>query len=183
MAATHDDSLRIDAVEVPRVPGRLGLCACPGWRHRAHTDHPTPQQRLHRDVQTMRDFGAAGLVSLMEEREMAQLGIASLPQHLDGVGLWWKHLPITDMGVPDQSFEARWAQEGASIRDALRRGEHVVMHCWAGLGRTGTMAARLLVEFGLEPEAAILRVRHARPGAIQTRHQERYVFKAARGGR
>lgn len=180
METSDGDTLHIDAVEVPRVEGRLGLCACPGWRQR-ELDHPQPKEWLRRDVETMRAFGAAGLVSLMEEREMVRLGIDSLPLHLYTAGLWWKHLPITDMGVPDKSFEARWAQEGASIRDALARGEHVVMHCWAGLGRTGTMAARLLVEFGMQPEAAILRVRHARPGSIQTRAQERYVLHATRG--
>jgi ADP-ribosyl-[dinitrogen reductase] hydrolase len=81
------------------------------------------------------------------------------------------------MGVPDQRFEDRWRREGATIREALERGEHVVLHCLAGLGRTGTIAARLLVEFGMEPEAAILRVRDARPGSIQTRKQEKYVLR------
>jgi ADP-ribosyl-[dinitrogen reductase] hydrolase len=39
------------------------------------------------------------------------------------------------------------------------------------------IAARLLVEFGLEPEEAIKAVRKARPGAIQTISQEEYVLK------
>lgn len=125
----------------------------------------------------MREFGAVGLVSLMQGRELALLGVDALPQHLERAGLWWKHLPITDMGVPDPPFETRWMREGESIRNALQRGENIVIHCWAGLGRTGTIAARLLIEFGLEPEAAILRVRHVRPGSIQTRPQERYVMK------
>jgi ADP-ribosyl-[dinitrogen reductase] hydrolase len=137
---------------------------------------------LQRDIASMRIFGASGLVSLIESREMAALGIDELPRYLERAGLWWKHLPITDMGIPDQDFESRWVEEGAAIRDALARGEHVVLHCWAGLGRTGTLAARLLIEFGMQPEAAILRVRHARPGAIQTRSQERHVMNAARLG-
>lgn len=181
----HDapsDNLRIDPVDVPRVAGRLGLCACPGWRHGARTPQLTPAERLQRDIESMRSFGASGLVSLIEPREMAALGIDELPRYLERAGLWWKHLPITDMGVPDQAFESRWVEDGAAIRDALARGEHVVMHCWAGLGRTGTLAARLLIEFGMQPEAAILRVRHARPGAIQTRSQERYVLNAAQRG-
>lgn len=180
MSATPSDSLRIDAVELPRVSGRLGLCACPGWRHGSEPE--SVDERLRRDIQTMRAFGAVGLVSLMQQREMTRLGIDALPQHLHRAGLWWKHLPIADMGVPDPDFEDAWREHGASIRDTLARGEHVVMHCWAGLGRTGTLAARVLVEFGLQPEAAILRVRHARPGAIQTRGQQNYVLRLARTG-
>jgi protein-tyrosine phosphatase len=182
MRNAPSDNLRIDPVDVPRVTGRLGLCACPGWRHGARALQLTPAECLQCDIESMRSFGASGLVSLIEPREMAALGIDELPQYLDRAGLWWKHLPITDMGIPDQTFESRWVDDGAAIRDALGRGEHVVLHCWAGLGRTGTLAARLLIEFGMQPEAAILRVRHARPGAIQTRSQERYVLNAASRG-
>ena len=42
----------------------------------------------------------------------------------------------------------------------------------------GKATARLLVEFGLDPRAAVLRVRDARPGAIQTRQQEKYILKS-----
>ena len=80
------------------------------------------------------------------------------------------------MGIPGADWENRWQREGATIRDALASGDNVVLHCLAGLGRTGTVAARLLIEFGMEPAAAILRVRDARPGAIQTRKQEKYVL-------
>ena len=54
-------------------------------------------------------------------------------------------------------------------------GEDVYVHCKGGLGRAGTIAARLLVELGVSPKQAIADVRAARPGAIQTREQERYV--------
>ncbi|MDP7292161.1 MAG: hypothetical protein QF497_08015, partial [Verrucomicrobiota bacterium] len=55
-------------------------------------------------------------------------------------------------------------------------GESIVLHCKGGLGRTGTIAARLLVELGMTPGNAILAVREARPGAIETSAQETYVL-------
>ena len=45
-----------------------------------------------------------------------------------------------------------------------------------GLGRAGTIGARLLIELGMEPTAAVRQVRAARPGAIETREQEKYVL-------
>ena len=51
----------------------------------------------------------------------------------------------------------------------------MVIHYRGGLGRTGTVAARLLVEFGMGPEEAIAAVRKARPGAIENAEQEDYV--------
>lgn len=168
--------LRIDSVDVPRHDGRIGLCACPGGRRMLTTDHD-PAADLINDLERIVEFGASGVVSLIDGRELVTLGIESLPLHLQRKGLWWKHLPITDMGVPDSRFEQQWESNGAFIRAALGRGENVVMHCWAGLGRTGTVAARLLIECGMEPAAAILRLRHARPGSIQTRKQEKYVLR------
>lgn len=172
----HGAGLRIDSVEVPRVAGLLGLCSYPGAARGAVPRH-APSSALEADVATIRDFGASGVVSLVEERELVMLGLETLPLALRRAGLWWKHMPISDMGVPDALFEARWTNESGELHQTLAHGGHVVLHCWAGLGRTGTIAARLLVEHGMEPAAAILRVRDARPGAIQTRRQEKYVLR------
>lgn len=87
------------------------------------------------------------------------------------------------MGVPDETFETRWTYGGHRLRRRLARGERVVLHCMGGLGRTGTLAARLLVEFGVPPEDAIGRVREARPGAIENVGQEEYVRRCPPGPR
>jgi len=59
-------------------------------------------------------------------------------------------------------------------------GEAIVIHCRGGLGRTGIVAARLLVEFGEAPEGALFRVRRARAGTVENRLQEGYVRGLAR---
>jgi protein-tyrosine phosphatase len=51
----------------------------------------------------------------------------------------------------------------------------VVVHCWGGLGRSGTIAAACLVARGAGAEEAIAAVRAARPGAVQTAAQELFV--------
>jgi ADP-ribosyl-[dinitrogen reductase] hydrolase len=51
------------------------------------------------------------------------------------------------------------------------------VHCRGGLGRAGTVAARLLAELGMAPADAISRVRAVRPGAIQTQAQREYVMR------
>jgi protein-tyrosine phosphatase len=52
---------------------------------------------------------------------------------------------------------------------------HFPLKLCGGLGRTGTVAGRLLVEFGDEPETAIKKIRAARQGSIETTAQEKYV--------
>ena len=176
MPMNDQTKLRIDAVDVPRHAGRIGLCACPGGRRSLVVDHD-PIIDLVNDLEAIHAFGASGVVTLVDDRELVSLGIESLPVHIQRKGLWWKHLPIADMGIPNAHFEQQWEASSEFIRAALGRGENVVLHCWAGLGRTGTIAARLLIECGMEPAAAILRLRDARPGSIQTRKQEKYVLR------
>ena len=66
--------------------------------------------------------------------------------------------------------------DGPALRARLAAGERVLVHCKGGLGRTGLVAARLLVEFGVAPADAVARVRAARPGAIETERQLAYVL-------
>ena len=63
----------------------------------------------------------------------------------------------------------------------LQTGEQkpVVVSCYAGIGRTGTVLACYLVHRGQEPAEAINRVRQLRPGSIQTPEQEAAVHQYA----
>jgi ADP-ribosyl-[dinitrogen reductase] hydrolase len=87
----------------------------------------------------------------------------------------WHHLPIRDGEVPGAHFEQQWILAGEAIRNLLRSGMNVLVHCKGGLCRAGTIAARLLVEFGHSPASAIAMVRAARPGALETPDQEAWV--------
>ena len=88
---------------------------------------------------------------------------------------YWHHLPVKDVTAPGEAFENRWVYAGARLRERLRSGDRVLVHCRGGLGRAGSVAARLLTEFGAEPGEAIRQVRAVRPGAIETHAQERWV--------
>src|SRR5262249_19179948 len=92
----------------------------------------------------------------------------------------WFHLPIVDVSIPDQQFEQEWKVAGEELRLMLHRGSDVLVHCRGGLGRAGTIAARLLVELGMEPATAIANVRAVRPNAIETREQEEFVLNMRR---
>ena len=71
----------------------------------------------------------------------------------------WLNLPMRNFGVPQDPGTFR--AEVARVAQALRAGDAVMLHCAAGVGRTGTVAACVLKALGLEAEHALQRVRDA----------------------
>lgn len=171
---SYKSPLWIDPVRLNHCNGVIGMTLCPGKKE-ANAIAGDWDRDLDIDLKKIRDWGASALVSLMEKEEMAWYGVADLPGKAIQLGLDHYHLPIVDFDIPDKSFEEHWQTAGANLRNYLLCGNSIVIHCLGGLGRTGTIAARLLVELGADPETAIRRVRQARPGTIQSLMQETYV--------
>ena len=168
---------RIDTIEIPGLAGALGLVACPGVRIGDSHAMKRVGRNVRRDLQEILRWKASGVVTLMEDHELFQLKLQHLPDLVEKCGLWWRYLPIPDMYVPDARFEKAWELEGARMRGRLQAGERIVIHCFAGLGRTGMIAARILVELGMEPAAAIAQVREVDSRRIQTDHQLGFIHQ------
>src|ERR1700732_1869170 len=69
------------------------------------------------------------------------------------LGVDYFRKPIPDHGIPQRP--GHMAELLDCLRDALRSGRVVYLHCRAGIGRTGTVAGCLLVENGLAGDAAL----------------------------
>ena len=167
--------LQIASVRVPDAGGLIGITLCPG-KQQAHASTGVWRRDLGLDLDAIAAWNAAAVVTLVEEHELERLGVPGLGPAVCERHMTWHHLPIRDGSIPDAAFEAAWLETGAGLRAMLRDGANVLLHCKGGLGRAGTIAARLLVELGVEPEAAAAQVRSVRPGAIETRTQLGFVM-------
>jgi protein-tyrosine phosphatase len=166
--------LRIDELPVGTAGGRLGVTFCPGKS--GDSVYGTGWNRdLAMDLDAVKDWGASAVITLIEEHEFEVLRVPTLGAEVAARGMVWHHLPIVDIQPPDARVETAWVAVGPEIRRRLASGGKVLVHCRGGLGRAGTIAAYILVEHGVEPQAAIKAVRAVRPGAIETVPQERYV--------
>lgn len=135
----------------PPLPGRgrLVLASMPG--------------RFEPWAEFTADARAAGVdlvVCLAPMDEVAQL--SPIYAKLIGLGelpFRWLHLPMRNYGLPEDvpGFRAGIAR----IDEALRGGENVLLHCAAGIGRTGSAAACVLKCAGLDTALALARVRAA----------------------
>ena len=165
--------LRISMVHAPGG-GTLGLVHCPG-RNQVGDPGRRWRRDLAADVAVIATWRPSAVLTLLEAHEISRLGVPDLARALQANGLEWHHLPIPDMGTPGPEFVDAWDRTKGRVLGSLGRGERVLIHCAAGLGRTGMLAARLLTELGMSPVDAIRRVRAARPGAIETEAQAAWV--------
>ncbi|MCA9371197.1 MAG: dual specificity protein phosphatase family protein, partial [Candidatus Peregrinibacteria bacterium] len=66
------------------------------------------------------------------------------------------------------------------IQSELELQNKVIVHCAAGLGRTGTVAACVLIRNGYNADGAISMIRYCRPGAIESMEQEKIIHEFSR---
>jgi len=116
-------------------------------------------------VQRLRELGIGAVVTLTEDE------LPAAP--LQAAGIEYLHLPIADFHPPTIEQISQFV-EFAHAR--IMAGTAVLAHCYAGIGRTGTLIACYLVARGQDPREAIATLRQARPGSVETYEQEDSVF-------
>jgi hypothetical protein len=178
------DAYHFNELELPNG-GWLGLGCCPGHRL---TPPPLSVRRspgsLKDDLKAIAAWKPDAVLSLMEEPELASVGapVKVLAEELKGHGVAWHHLPICDLGAPDERFETVWVDLWPQLDLLFQNKGRAFIHCYAGLGRTGTVAALILMQYGQSARDALRLVRAARPGSIQSVEQEHYLSLIGRRG-
>jgi protein-tyrosine phosphatase len=154
------------------LTGTLGMTLAPGVKHEYSTE--IWDRDIDKDLERLQNYyGVDLLITLLEEHEFQDLrmfGFIERVKRYDMDHIWF---PIPDTSVPRNM--SRFANLVTRIIDALSNGQTVVVHCMAGLGRSGLVAASCLTALGLTPAQAISLVRSVRPGAIDPKEQESFV--------
>ncbi|MCQ2036311.1 cyclin-dependent kinase inhibitor 3 family protein [Stutzerimonas kunmingensis] len=146
-----------DLLNIPGLNGKLVFTPCPG----------TKDTSLDEALVTLKQAGASAVITLMPLSELAANGVEHMAKRCQALGLGWFHLPVADEQVPLEDFGRGWKESRQQILDLLAAGQSIAIHCKGGSGRTGLIAARILIEAGIPRVDAIALVQALRPKAIQ----------------
>lgn len=160
------------------VPGKLGIAMAPGRGDR--TAEAVWARDLHTDLRRLRHvLKAHTLVTLLTDEELTALGVEELGEAVAAHGIEHLRLAIKDGTAPSVEQEDAAMALLHALVQRLEDGRTVVVHCRAGQGRSGTVAAMVAAALGDPPSAAIARVRAVVPRAVETVAQEAYVAEVA----
>ena len=175
MLTSNNTPLKIFKIQVNPNGSELGISVCPGIK-----DASSLANRLDRDLEAdleiISSWNAKMALTLMESNELEKYGVANIGEVMRHYQIEWYHLPIKDMSIPNSRFEEMWDEVSESLHSIIVCGGNVLIHCRGGLGRSGMITARILVDLGWKPDVAIQKVREVRPGAIETTGQKKFVL-------
>ena len=131
------------------VPGQLWLQSMPGRRE---------PWSFFLDEARLRQLNLVVCLNPLEE--VAELSPAYHRAIAEGrLPFRWMHVPMRDYGLASDATAFRNGVE--QIANGLRLGDRTLLHCAAGMGRTGTMAACVLKSLGTTTTQAVEAVRAA----------------------
>jgi protein-tyrosine phosphatase len=143
----------------------LIFTSCPG----------TKDTSLDDAVLALRGAGAKAIVTLMPLDEMEKFNAVSLPKVCKNLGVSWFHFPIADDSVPGDDYHEEFKAGKTPLFEMLTQNQKVAIHCRGGSGRTGFMAAILLLELGYDWDLVQTKIQTLRPKALVNETQLSYL--------
>jgi protein-tyrosine phosphatase len=141
-------------------PGRLAIAL-----------RPRGGDWLDEEIRGWRKAGINTVASLLTVEESADLGLDAERAACEANGVEFRSLPIVDRSVPRSHADT--VEFLLELEGVLSRGSNVAVHCRQGIGRSGLIAAGLLIEAGLTPDEAVRGVSEARQLTVPETEEQR----------
>lgn len=129
---------------------------CPGTKETSISDALTVLQQA----------GATAVVTMNGDAELSQLGVATLGDEIADMGMRWFQLPVEDDCEPEAAFAEAWQANKAALLELVENKNTLAIHCRGGTGRTGLMAAILMLEAGFSWQETKTQIQSIRPKAL-----------------
>ncbi|OEE61406.1 cyclin-dependent kinase inhibitor 3 family protein [Vibrio splendidus] len=145
--------------------GALVLTPCPG----------TKEADLDASLAQLKEQGVEAIVTALDDHELASKDVAALGEKTRALGMQWFQIEIEDDCAPGADFAAKWQAASPALHQVVDNGGKVAMHCMGGSGRTGLLAAHLLLEKSWDLSKIVQEVQALRPGAFTKPIQVEYI--------
>ena len=110
---------------------------------------PASGEQIDVEFKHIADRGINTIVSLLELGESAEVGLQDEETLAIKNGMAFHSFPIKDYGFPASKDQFKVFSKSLFL--AASGGENIVIHCRAGIGRSGLMAAGVLLHNKYEP--------------------------------
>ncbi|XP_030627675.1 cyclin-dependent kinase inhibitor 3 [Chanos chanos] len=160
--------LSLSAVECSQF---LGICPLPGCKFK------DVRRNLQKDIEELRNQGVQDVFVFCTRGELNKYRVPNLLDAYQQNGFGVHHLPFPDGGTPELPQCSQILEE---LQLSLENNRQTVIHCYGGLGRSGLIAACLLLQLSVSmtPTKAIDILRELRgSGAIQTVKQYNFLHE------
>ena len=156
------------------VPGKdnqsFGVSNCPG----KHQNNLLKKLSLKNDLSSIWDQEINCIVSLITKDELKKLDINDFDKTITEYGFEHYSVEIQDLGIPSTNQLGTFKILTKNIIVAIKTEKKVLIHCNAGLGRSGLFAGILVKEM-TDINHPIDYIRKFRKGAIETKEQEEFI--------
>lgn len=140
---------------------------------------PRGGEWLKDEMLALREDGVKVLVSMLTPAEAHRLGLEDESKVAEAEGIKFISLPVVDHGIPSSTQDT--LQTIKSIADQNAKGDKIVLHCFAGIGRSAMISACVLVERGHTVDDAIKMLSRARGFEVpETEEQEEWIRQYAK---
>lgn len=150
--------------------GQLALLAYPGYVIQPSGIATIDPERLQNTFAALTAMGCQTLYRLIEPREEVSDGEPCVQVAAKRHQITLVKLPIEDYATPNPTTLQTMQQVFAQTQPRSER-DCIAVHCHAGAGRSGLVAAWLCMQDGLSAPDAIAWVRSSHPEAIETEEQ------------
>lgn len=114
---------------------------------------PIGRTDLVAQMQLLVESGYHHIVSLLEPDEARNTGLALEAEVAKQVGLKFTGFPVPDYSVPESVVDFHTLIR--ALHAKVTSGQHVIVHCFGGVGRSSLLVAGVLVHNGMAPEQAL----------------------------
>lgn len=136
--------------------GKFIFTPCPGTKDTSISDA----------FESLVEAGADAVITLLSDKELGALSVPTFGNEAAQKSFNWFQLPIEDDSEPEQPYEEALSTSKDELLALVKGKKTIAIHCRGGSGRTGLMAAILLLESGGNWSKVKSLIQSVRPKAL-----------------